>query len=327
MTKEPRSKGKRKETKRPEGAEEEPQVFAVQKDLDGWRFNRREFLAAAATAVAAATAATVVAKDKSSETTLETAETVGSSIPLTMTAPAVTLVGPGESFTQVWRFANNSDTAWCRGVKLYLESSDQALAPATVPLPDIAPGKEVAVQVKMVAPAETGTYQGAWRLMAADNAVPVASGPFVVLNGCIAESAHPYANDTDQTWQVTNPDTNAQNTRVHFSQVEVETGYDNLILRDETGQEHQRISGSYPSGLWSNPVPGRIVQVQLVTDSIVTAWGFCLDQVETAHVVYLPIIIEQPTPTPSPTPRPTSTPCSCDVVICTCDTIHYWHPN
>lgn len=36
--------------------EQEPQVYAVQKDLTGWKFNRRDFLAAAAAAVAATAA-------------------------------------------------------------------------------------------------------------------------------------------------------------------------------------------------------------------------------------------------------------------------------
>jgi len=108
-----------------------------------------------------------------------------------------------------------------------------------------------------------------------------------------------------------------------LSQVDVESGYDYIILKDGTGQEYQRITGRYPSGLWSNPVPGRVVQVQLVTDSSVTRWGFCLDQVETAHVIYLPIVIKQPTPTPCSCHGV----CSCVGDYCSCDTVHYWYPN
>jgi len=54
MTEETRPKDE--EAKRQEGTEEEPQVFAVQKDLKGWRFSRRDFLAAASAAAAAAVA-------------------------------------------------------------------------------------------------------------------------------------------------------------------------------------------------------------------------------------------------------------------------------
>jgi len=128
---------------------------------------------------------------------------------------------------------------------------------------------------------------------------------------------------------VTNPDADAQDTRVHFSQVDVLSG-DYVILRDSTGTEHQRITGYYPSGLWSKPVPGQVVRVQLVTNASGTGWGFCLDQLETVHLVYLPIIAKQPTPTPTftptRTPTPTATPCGCHGYHCTCVPVHYWYP-
>jgi hypothetical protein len=112
-----------------------------------------------------------------------------------------------------------------------------------------------------------------------------------------------------QTWTVANPDENAHSTRVHFSQVDVEPG-DYIVLKDSTGVECQRITGSYPSGLWSKPVPGRVVQIQLVTGPSGTGWGFCLDQVETVRLVYLPLVLKQYTPTeiPSVTRTPTETP-------------------
>ena len=99
---------------------------------------------------------------------------------------------------------------------------------------------------------------------------------------CLAESAHPYANNTNYTWTVTNPDTAATYSRVHFSRLETESGWDYVIVRDGAGNESQRFDGDYPGGVWSNPVPGRVVQVQLLTDGSVTDWGFCLDVIETA---------------------------------------------
>ena len=333
MTEEAKRNEREEEAKQQEGIEEEPQVYSVKKGLTGWKFGRREFLAAAASAVAAATAAAMGATDRSREETPETAEVLETSIVLAMTTLAMAAMGPAQSFAQAWRFTNQSETAWCKGARLHLVDSEQMQAPASVPVPDIAPGETVVVQVDMVAPTNPGTYRCGWRLQTADDTSPVASGPFVVLNGCIVESPHPYENNMSQTWTVTNPDTNAQSTSVHFSRLEVESNWDNVILKDETGQEHQRITGSHPSGLWSNPVPGRVVQVQLVTDSSVTGWGFCLDQAETARVMYLPLVAKQPTPTPTNTPTPTPTPCSCDTYycscdrVCTCDTVHYWYPN
>lgn len=129
-------------------------------------------------------------------------------------------------------------------------------------------------------------------------------------SNCLAESPHPYSNDMNQTWTVTNPDTAATTSRVHFSRIELETNYDFIIIRDANGNEIQRLTGSYTSGIWSNPVPGRTVQVQLTTDYSITAWGFCLDQIETTDV------------TPTPTPTPTTTP-----GVCLAETAHPYADN
>jgi hypothetical protein len=330
MTEEIRGKKHEEETQREEGAEEEPHVYSVKKGLTGWKFGRREFLTAAATAATAATAAAMAATGKSKEATSETTERLEDSITLAVAMLAMTAVGPAQSFAQVWRFTNQNDTAWCKGARLHFVGGEPMQAPASVPVPDIAPGETAEVHVDMVAPTAPGTYQCNWRLQAADSTL-VASGPFVLLNECIVESPHPYENNMSETWTVTNPDTDAQSTRVHFSRVEVESNYDYVILRDEHGQEHQRITGGHPSGLWSTLVPGRVVQVQLVTDSSETYWGFCLDQIETTYFAYLPSVSRQPTPTPTSTPTPTATPCPCHGYCscnphCTCDRVHYWYP-
>jgi hypothetical protein len=310
--------GESRKAKPEPGAKEEPQVYGVEKDLTGWRFGRRAFVTAAAAAgVAAATGAAVAGRSK--EAVQQAEEDLGSAITLAVAMPAMRAVMPGAAFVQAWKFTNNSDTTWCRGASLHIVDGEQLQAPASMPVPDIAPGETVGVQVGMVAPADLGTYRGSWHLQVAGNVVPVSYGPFVVQNGCIAESAHNYGNNADQTWTVTNPDENAGSTRVHFTRVEMTSG-DYVILKDEGGVEYQRITGYYTSGLWSDPVPGRVVEVQLVTNASGTAWGFCLDQVETVHLVYLPFMSRQPTPTPSPTP------CPCDIHYCTCDTVHYWYP-
>ena len=56
MTEEAKTKEKEKGAKQQKGAEEKPRVFAVQRDLNGWRFSRRDFLAAASAAAAAVVA-------------------------------------------------------------------------------------------------------------------------------------------------------------------------------------------------------------------------------------------------------------------------------
>lgn len=96
----------------------------------------------------------------------------------------------------------------------------------------------------------------------------------------IAESSHPYANSYDNTWMVTNGDAQATSTRVHFSRLELESRVDFLIITDIYGNEFQRITGVYTTGLWTDPVIGRHVRIRLVTDSSVNAWGFAVDQLE-----------------------------------------------
>jgi hypothetical protein len=216
--------------------EQEPQIYNVKKDLTGWKFNRRKFLTAAATAATAATAAAMAAMDESGEATSKTAAGLGASIALGMSIPVIQAVRPGESFAHVWQFTNESDTARSQGVSLELMSGDQLQAPASILVPELSPGETVAVEADMLAPSEPGTYQGTWCLRVADGTDPVASGPFVILLGCIVESPHPYENNMNQTWTVTNPDTNAQSTRVHFSRLEVETDWDNIILKNEQGK-------------------------------------------------------------------------------------------
>jgi hypothetical protein len=124
-----------------------------------------------------------------------------------------------------------------------------------------------------------------------------------------------------QTYVVTNPDPGAGGSRVHFSRVELDQG-DKIYVKDSTGKTYQVILGSYPTGLWSEPVHGRDVQLLFVTGPSGTSWGFCVDRVET-------VVLPTSTPTPTRTLTPTRTPCpsycSC-VGYCSCHGHHYWYP-
>jgi len=341
MTEEKENKSE--EQPRPEeGTAEGPHVYSVNKGLTGWKFGRREFLAATATAAAAVTAAAMVATDKSGAAAPDTAA-AGEALMLDVALPVMMAVQPAQSFAQTWRFTNKSQAAWCKGATLHLASADgdsrgnQLQAPASVAVPDIAPGETVNVQIDLKAPADLSTYRGRWHLQVQNAPAPIASGAFVVVAACIAESLHPYANSTNQTWVLDNPDTSAQSTRVHFSRLETESGWDFVYLKDNAGQVYQQLSGTYASGLWSNAVPGSVVQVQLTSDPSVTAWGFCIDLIETVQTysLFLALMARAPTltptPTPTRTPTPTATPCRCYGVCtcnphCTCDSIHYWYP-
>ncbi len=106
--------------------------------------------------------------------------------------------------------------------------------------------------------------------------------PTPVPSNCLIESAHPYPHDSAGDWTVQNPDTAAAYTKLHFSRLETERGYDYVILKDAQGAEIQQLDGAYPDGLWSKPVPGNSVRVELRADSSIAFWGFCVDQVATS---------------------------------------------
>jgi hypothetical protein len=101
---------------------------------------------------------------------------------------------------------------------------------------------------------------------------------------CLIESEHPYANYSSVSWTLTNPDTDATVSRIHFTRFEVEIGYDYVLIKDGGGNLVERLDGYHSTGFWSAEVPGRVVQVQLVSDHSVTQWGFCVDQIATAEM-------------------------------------------
>jgi hypothetical protein len=54
---------------------------------------------------------------------------------------------------------------------------------------------------------------------------------------CLAESPHPYPDNYDNTWMLINPDTNAASTRIHFSRLETEGGYDYVYVQDANNNQ------------------------------------------------------------------------------------------
>ena len=117
--------------------------------------------------------------------------------------------------------------------------------------------------------------------------------PTTTSESCLIESVHPYANGYDHTWTLHNPDPAATASTIHFGLLETEAGYDYVIIQDSDGHEIQKIDGANPSGLWSDPVPGRFVRVRLTSDGSISAWGFCVDQVRAVaqHSVWLPLVL------------------------------------
>jgi hypothetical protein len=124
---------------------------------------------------------------------------------------------------------------------------------------------------------------------------------------CLAASDHPYANLEDRTWTLTNPDVDAQASRVHFLRLETRDTLDYVIVADGAGNEYQLLSGVYPNGVRSAAVPGRVVRLRLVTDASEQFWGFCVDYMESAPTSTAPTLTPRPTATATTTLGATAT--------------------
>ena len=111
------------------------------------------------------------------------------------------------------------------------------------------------------------------------------------------ESAHPYKNDFDDTWTISNADPSETNgTRLHFPRIDLEEGVDWIILSDVENNEFQRITGSFPEGFTSDAIPGDFVKLRLKTDSSVRSWGFAVARIES---VEYPSLAYSPHPYPN----------------------------
>jgi hypothetical protein len=106
----------------------------------------------------------------------------------------------------------------------------------------------------------------------------------------LAESAHPYHPNTQQTWTLVNPNPAAAFTKVHFARLEL-GGNDSLVLYDGNGNRVQTFGeNTRLADFWSDDVPGRVVKVELRADSSWgEGWGFRIDDIA-------PKVEEKPVP-------------------------------
>ena len=94
----------------------------------------------------------------------------------------------------------------------------------------------------------------------------------------LAESPHPYPNNYDQTWTIS--EAGAGKIKVHFTQLDVESNWDYVYIYDENNNLITTYTGSYRD-LWTDWVTGDTIKVRLVSDYSVTAYGFTIDSKET----------------------------------------------
>jgi hypothetical protein len=86
------------------------------------------------------------------------------------TIPDDTEFSAGEAFTKSWTFKNVGTCTWNTNYKLVFASGEAMGGPASVKFSkSVAPNDQIVIQVPLVAPATSGTYNATWKLQAEDN--------------------------------------------------------------------------------------------------------------------------------------------------------------
>jgi hypothetical protein len=207
------------------GREDSPEVFAVTKDVRGWHFNRRDFLAVAG-GVAAAAALSNVTGCKPATPTPRPTDTPTSTPPPTptstptptrtptptntptctptpvppeaeyvadVTIPDGTYVEPVQPFTKTWRVRNCGPVDWGSGTHLVFSSGRQMGGVSPTPVEDASPGDVVDVSVDMVAPAQLGSYAARWVLVGG-------GGTEMLILSVAIVTGHTQAPETGTNW-------------------------------------------------------------------------------------------------------------------------------
>jgi hypothetical protein len=113
----------------------------------------------------------------------------------------------------------------------------------------------------------------------------------IIINGCtpalssqsLAESDHPYANDIDKKWTVSEP--GASEIRLHFKDLQLakydSDGYDKVLILDRFDnvvETYGGYSGVNSQDFWTDWYKGDKLTIELVTDKTRPCYGFVVDQ-------------------------------------------------
>ncbi len=93
----------------------------------------------------------------------------------------------------------------------------------------------------------------------------------------LLDSPHDYTNNFDQSWTLS--EGGARFIRLHFSRIDVEQGYDFVVVTDAAGNTIARYSGS-TQDVTTPAIVGDTATVQLTSDSSITRFGFSIDRVD-----------------------------------------------
>ena len=97
----------------------------------------------------------------------------------------------------------------------------------------------------------------------------------VVTTAVDIQSAHKYANNTNQQWVIEAP-AGALNTGVVFDRFETEDGFDFVNIYDGDGIRVHHLSGVHTGELFE--VHGRTLRIELITDYSIRRWGFQISE-------------------------------------------------
>lgn len=105
--------------------------------------------------------------------------------PVDITIPDNTQIQPGESFTKTWRLINAGSCPWTNQYSVVWFSGESLSAPRVVYLNrNVNPGESADITIDMVAPDQSGYYQGNWKLSSPDGQLfgigPTGNSPFWV---------------------------------------------------------------------------------------------------------------------------------------------------
>ncbi len=76
-----------------------------------------------------------------------------------------TIFSPGARFEKTWRVQNAGSCSWSSDYSLVFDHGDLMNGPLLMALPgDVAPGGTIDLTIQLIAPAQGGSYQGAWML-------------------------------------------------------------------------------------------------------------------------------------------------------------------
>jgi len=109
----------------------------------------------------------------------------------------------------------------------------------------------------------------------------------VFAQGSLAESNHPYANNYEYIWTVSEPGVSQM--RLHFNKLELDHTYyewsnydDYIYILDKNNQQLATYSSSdNGQDIWTEWFTGDTLKIKLKTDGKFTAYGFVVDQKET----------------------------------------------